>query len=61
MYDLDHAEDIALIAHAIAEMQEMINRLVSEEEKVGLVINQRETLIMQIQSDDDHMNCITDG
>ena len=61
MYDLDHAEDIALIAHAIAEMQEMINRLVSEGEKVGLVINRRETLIMQIQSDDDHMNCITDG
>ena len=44
----------------ITEMQEKIERLVTEGEKVGLVINQRKTVIMKIQSDD-QINSIIDG
>ena len=41
--DLDYADDIGLTAHTSAKMQEMMNRLASEGEKVGLVSNQRKT------------------
>ena len=58
--DLEFADDIVLMAQTIAEMQEMIDKLVAEGKKVGLVINRRKTVIMKIQSDD-QMNCIIDG
>ena len=58
--DLEYADDIVLIASTMAEMQEMIDRLVMEGRKVGLVINRRKTEVMQIQSDD-QMNCFIGG
>ncbi|XP_068212133.1 uncharacterized protein [Palaemon carinicauda] len=44
----------------MAEMQEMIDRLVLEGRKVRMVINQRTTKVMQIQSGD-LMNCLIGG
>ena len=38
----------------------MIDRFFIEGKKEGLVINQRKTVIMKIQSDD-QINCIIDG
>ena len=58
--DLEYADDIVLIASTMAEMQEMIDRLVLEGGKVGLVINRRKTEIMQIQSGD-QMDCFVGG
>ena len=58
--DLEYADGIVLNAYSITEMQEMIERLVAEGEKVGLAINRRKTVIMKIQSDD-QINNIIDG
>ncbi|XP_068227736.1 uncharacterized protein [Palaemon carinicauda] len=58
LYDLEYADYVLLIASTTAETQEMVDRLVLERRKVGLVINQRKTEIMQIQSGD-QTNCLS--
>ena len=58
--DLEYGDGMVLNDFMITEMQERIERLVAEGEKVGLVINKRKTVIIKIQSDD-QINSIIDG
>ena len=58
--DLEYGDGMVLNDFMITEMREMIERLVAEGEKVGLVINKRKTVIIKIQSDD-QINSIIDG
>ncbi|XP_068250548.1 uncharacterized protein [Palaemon carinicauda] len=58
--DLEYADDKLLITSTMDEMKEMIDKLVLEGRKVGLVINQRNTEVMQIQSGD-QTNCFIGG
>ena len=44
--DLDYADDIVIIAPTVDAVQEMLDKLVLEGGKVGLVINRRKTEIM---------------
>ena len=58
--DLDYADDIVLMASTVAEMQEMLDKLVLEGRKVGLVINRRKTELIKIQSGDP-LDCYVGG
>lgn len=58
--DLDYADDIVLMSSTTAEMQEMLDKLVLEGGKVGLVINKRKTELMKIQSGDP-LDCYVEG
>lgn len=48
LHDLDYADDICLMSHSIGGIQEKINRLNYNSEKVGLKINLRKTKIMRV-------------
>ena len=58
--DLDYADDIVIIAPTVDAVQEMLDKLVLEGGKVGLVINRRKTEIMQIQNGDP-VDCYVEG
>ena len=45
--DLDYADDAALIADSVEDMQEMINRLVSAAHTAGLVLSVEKTKVMR--------------
>ena len=58
--DLDYADDIVIIAPTVDAVQEMLDKLVLEGGKVGLVINRRKTEIMQTQNGDP-VDCYIEG
>ena len=49
--DLDFADDIALIASEIQHAQELLTRLESESDKVGLHLNAGKTEVMMVNQE----------
>ena len=50
MEDLRYADDFVLIAGSIQELQELVKRVVSKSEKVGLFLNVDKTKVMKIET-----------
>ena len=60
LFDLDYADDIILIYNGPEKIQRVLNCLVNEGLKVGLVINSRETEIINMNIENAH-NCLMEG
>ena len=60
LLDLDYADDIILICNGPEEMQRVLDCLVNEGRKVGLVINHRKTEIMNMNIEN-AQNCSIEG
>ena len=60
LLDLDYADDIVFICNRTEEMQRVLDCLVNEGKKVGLVINSRKTEIMNINIENAH-DCFVEG
>ena len=60
LLDLDYADDIVLICNEPEELQRVLDCLVSEGRKVGLVINSRKTEIMNMNLEN-APDCVVEG
>jgi len=60
LLDLDYADDIVLFSEGEEEMQRVLDCLVREGKKIGLVINCAKTEIMNMNIDNPR-DCVIDG
>ena len=58
---LRYADDVVLIAGSIEELQELVERVKLESEKVGLFLNTKKTKVMKVQQNPSDSGIVIDG
>ena len=59
--NLRYADDVVLIAGSLEELQDLVNRVKLESEKVGLFLNTKKTKVMKVQRNPTGSGIVIDG
>ena len=59
--NLRYADDVVLIAGSLKELQDLVNRVKLESEKVGLFLNTKKTKVMKVQRNPTDSGIVIDG
>ena len=59
--NLGYADDVVLIAGSLEELQDLVDRVRLESEKVGLFLNTKKTKVMKVQQNPTDRGIVIDG